>query len=64
VIGGGPVGTEVAAEIAEACPDKKVTVIHNKAEMVAPGYSEAFYQKAAELLEELKINYVTSRFYF
>lgn len=59
VVGGGAVGIEVAAEIAEVYPDKKVTVIHNKADMVAPGYSDAFYTRAAECMTELNINYVT-----
>ena len=51
VIGGGVVGVELAAEIIEAYPDKDVTVVHSKGELIdrnpqkARMYAQRFLEK-------------------
>lgn len=52
IIGGGVVGTELAAEIAEKFPDKKITVVHSKERLIernplnASRYAFYFLKKA------------------
>lgn len=52
VVGGGPTGVEVAAEIITAYPDKKVTLVHSGAYLLAP--KGAAYGKKA-------FNFLTSK---
>ncbi len=57
IIGGGVVGTELAAEIAEKFPDKKITIVHAQAELLernpskARKYAEKFLrQRGVEII--------------
>lgn len=55
IIGGGAVGCEVGPEIAHFYPNKKVTIIHNQSQLVAPGMAENFYKKVQLYLDQMKI---------
>ena len=55
VIGGGPVGVELAGEIATDLADKKVTLIHSKPEMVDGPFTESFRKTIHDQLVSLGI---------
>ncbi|DBB03007.1 TPA: hypothetical protein ACH3X1_013455, partial [Trebouxia sp. C0004] len=54
VIGGGAVGVELAAEIAETYPDKRVTLVQANKELV-PGYSARLSRKILSVLKGLHV---------
>ncbi|CAK4081677.1 unnamed protein product [Aphanomyces euteiches] len=59
IIGGGPVGIEVAGEIASAYPQKKVTILEKNNSLVSnAGVSEKFRTKLMKKLEALKVEVV------
>ena len=67
VIGGGPVGVEIAAELKTDYPDKSVTLIHPNNDLLRPGLSDKFHRKLRQILEdrmkvELKLG-TSRRFY-
>lgn len=55
IVGGGPVGVEVATEIATDYPDKQVTIIHSRGQLAAPGLCDAFQKRLDEVLTQMKI---------
>ncbi|XP_078614183.1 ferroptosis suppressor protein 1-like [Branchiostoma floridae x Branchiostoma japonicum] len=58
IIGGGAVGTEIAAEIATDYKDKEVTLIHNRDILVNGESSDAFQKRLKEILEKLGVKLV------
>jgi NADH dehydrogenase FAD-containing subunit len=57
VVGGGPVGCEVAAEIAVAYPEKKVTLLEGSDKLVAHAkMTDKFRRKLMEGLVKIKVN--------
>lgn len=55
VVGGGPVGVEVAAEVATIYPDKKVTVIHGGKQLINPEATHKFIEKVTALLKDMRV---------
>lgn len=59
IIGGGPVGVELAGEIATDYPDKKVTIISSSAQLCqGPGLTEKFSAKIAKQLVALHVDLI------
>ncbi|XP_035692515.1 ferroptosis suppressor protein 1-like [Branchiostoma floridae] len=58
IIGGGAVGTEIAAEITTDYKDKEVTLIHNRKILVDGESSDAFQKRLKEILEMLGVKLV------
>lgn len=59
VIGGGPVGVELAGEIATEFPDKQVTLIHAHMELCGmKGVSPVYCEKIATKLRKQKVNLI------
>ncbi len=56
VIGGGPVGIELAAEIATDFPGKEITLVHSQKILLQPHiYQEELYVRTQEELEKLHV---------
>ena len=58
VIGGGPVGLELAGELATDYPNKKVTVMHNREEILDDRMASKFVKKIRNGLKALKVETV------
>ena len=59
LIGGGPVGVELAAEIGTDFPGKKVTLVHNQPTLLRPGvFNEKLYPRLYEQLEKLGVQMI------
>ncbi|EDO45250.1 predicted protein [Nematostella vectensis] len=58
IIGGGPVGVELAGEIANDYPSKKVTIVNAKEQLISNKMSEKFQKKINKGLKDLKVNLV------
>lgn len=58
VIGGGPVGLELAGELATDYPNKKITVIHNREQILDDRMASKFVKKISDGLRALKIETV------
>lgn len=54
IAGAGPVGLELAGEIRDVWPDKRITIVDPAAELV-PGYAEEFRAELVRQLAELKV---------
>ena len=63
VIGGGPVGIEMAGEIMEEMPAKIVTLVTSKEPMAAPNvtFPDKFRNRLRKKLEQVKTNVKTKR---
>ena len=55
VIGGGPVGVELVGELATDYPDKKVTLMHNREQILDERLSRKFIKKIQDGLKALKV---------
>ena len=55
IVGGGPVGVELAGEILENYPDKQLTLVHSHDELIGERFADKFKQKAADQLRQLGI---------
>jgi len=55
IIGGGAVGLELACEIKFHHPQKKVTLIHSRQQLIGPGLSGKFHTKLADKLQRLGV---------
>jgi NADH dehydrogenase FAD-containing subunit len=56
IIGGGPVGVELAGEIATDFPSKDITLVHSHSTLFRPNtYKEQFYIRVQEQLEKLNV---------
>ncbi|MCG7530295.1 FAD-dependent oxidoreductase [Psychrobium sp. MM17-31] len=60
IIGGGIVGVELAGEIADSMPNKKVTLAHNS-DALLDGFKPKAQQKALSQLQDLGVNVLLSR---
>ena len=59
IIGGGPVGVELAAEIGTDFPSKKVTLVHNQTTLLRPGvFNEKLYPRIHDQLEKLGVQMI------
>ncbi|CAF3904170.1 unnamed protein product, partial [Rotaria sp. Silwood1] len=59
IIGGGPVGIELAGEIATDYPEKHITIVHSQKTLLQPNiYNEKIYKNIQEQLEKLHINII------
>lgn len=59
VVGGGPVGVELVAEIATDFPDKEVTLVHSHPVLLEPNvYNEKIYLRTREELEKLRVKII------
>ncbi len=56
IIGGGPAGVEVAAEIAECHPEKRVYLIHSQPKLLNQDYPLETRQKIEEELHKISKN--------
>ncbi|HBD93480.1 MAG: hypothetical protein A2015_09750 [Spirochaetes bacterium GWF1_31_7] len=57
IIGGGPVGVELAGEIGEVYPEKKVTLIHSTNRLL-PALSKSVGMKAERVLKKLGVEFI------
>ncbi|EAU33083.1 conserved hypothetical protein [Aspergillus terreus NIH2624] len=57
VIGGGPVGIQIATDIASYFPEKSVTLIHSRAQLL-PNFSPRLHEHAYKAMQQLKINVI------
>ena len=55
VIGGGPVGVELVGELASDFPDKKVTLMHNREQILDDRLSRKFVKKIQDGMKALKV---------
>ena len=58
VIGGGPVGLELVGELATDYPKKKITLMHNREEILDDRLAPKFIKKARDGLKALKVDLV------
>lgn len=58
IIGGGPVGVEMAGEIATDYPNKHVTIIHSRDRLIDERLSSKFLKKIHNTVKAMKINTV------
>ena len=56
VIGGGPVGVEIACELKTDYPDKTVTIFHPNEDLLRTGLSDKFKKKLRGMLDRLKVD--------
>ncbi|KAL2810741.1 hypothetical protein BJX63DRAFT_444493 [Aspergillus granulosus] len=57
VIGGGPVGIQIATDIASHFPSKKVTLVHSRAQLL-PYFGSKLHEYAYQRMKELNIDVV------
>ncbi len=57
VIGGGATGTELAVELAVEFPEKDVTLVHSRDELIAPGFTDKFQSKLRGILDRYHVQY-------
>ena len=58
VIGGGPVGLELAGELATDYPNKKITLMHNREQILDDRMAQKFVKKISDGLRALKVETV------
>ena len=58
MIGGGPVGVELVGELASDFPDKKVTLMHNREQILDDRLSRKFVKKIQDGMKALKVETV------
>ena len=63
LIGGGPVGIEIATEIATDYPDKEVTLIHSQEKLAGGDWlSDEFHKKLDNFMDDMKIKRVLGKY--
>ncbi|KAG6847570.1 hypothetical protein H0H93_007320 [Arthromyces matolae] len=62
LVGGGAVGMELAGEIKDVWPEKKVTIVHGDKLLLNPSYPDKFRRAAADSLTARGINLVLDEF--
>ena len=58
LVGGGPTGVEVAGEIADKYPEKKITLIHGGSQLIPGGFKDSFKQKVKSELEKKNVKVI------
>jgi len=59
IIGGGPVGVELAGEIGTDYPEKTVTLVHSQTTLLQPNvFQEKLYTRTQEQLEKLNVKII------
>ena len=61
IIGGGPVGVEVAAEVATIYPKKKVTIVHALSKLIAEDAPSNFVSRVNSISENMHVNLVLGK---
>ena len=56
IVGGGAVGVELAGEIAETYPDKKVTLVHSGTTLVTMEFGQKFQDQINAAIEKYQEN--------
>lgn len=57
VIGGGPVGVQIATDIAAYFPEKNVTLVHSRPQLL-PNFGPKLHENVVEALKRLNVNMV------
>ncbi|KAL4809098.1 hypothetical protein BDV18DRAFT_158031 [Aspergillus unguis] len=57
VVGGGPVGIQIATDIASYFPEKKVTLVHSRAQLL-PNFGPSLHEHVYKTMEQLDIDMV------
>ena len=55
VVGGGPVGVELAGEIIDKHPDKKITLVSASEKLVSPNFDDKFQSSMKSTIERRKV---------
>ncbi|KAJ1993174.1 hypothetical protein H4R33_000761 [Dimargaris cristalligena] len=58
IIGGGPLGVEIAGEIKHASPDKNITIVHRGEQLLSSPLSLKFRRRVTQRVEELGVNVI------
>eukprot|EP01132_Coremiostelium_polycephalum_P004743 gene4743-5920_t len=58
IVGGGPLGLELAGEIATDFPNKNVTLVHSREKLIYGLLTEKFYKRLHEKISNLKIDLI------
>ncbi|PLB45322.1 amid-like NADH oxidoreductase [Aspergillus steynii IBT 23096] len=58
IVGGGAVGVQMATDLKECYPDKEVTVVQSRAQLM-PGFHEQLHALVKERFDELGVRFVT-----
>ena len=58
MIGGGATGTEMAAELVVKYPEKQVTLLHSRENLVNDDFSQKFQKKLKGILKRFKVNLI------
>ncbi|CAG8577876.1 7923_t:CDS:2 [Acaulospora morrowiae] len=58
IVGGGPVGIELAGEIASVYQNKQITLVHSEKSLLNSKYPQKMRDMLADQLKELKVNLV------
>jgi len=60
IVGGGPVGVEMAGEIATDYPEKKVTLIHSKDQLLSDVWTSRLRKRSLKKLQKLHVTVILS----
>ena len=63
IVGGGPVGVEIAGEIVERYKTKKIYLIHSGNQLITTEFGDKFQKNLFSLLEDADVEVVLSEFY-
>lgn len=56
IIGGGPIGIELAGEIVDKYDDKNIHVIHNRETLCDPSLNAKFHAKLLSIVKQKGVN--------
>lgn len=59
IVGGGAVGVQMATDLKESCPDKKITVVQSRPKLM-PQFHERLHEIVKGRFDELGVEYVMS----
>ena len=55
IVGGGPVGVELAGEIVEQHKDKNITIVSASEELVTPDFDDKFQNSLKSMMDRRKV---------
>ena len=62
IVGGGPVGFEIAGEIVERYKTKKIYLIHSGSQLITNEFGDKFQKNLLSLLENAEVEVILSEF--